>query len=293
MGRYSAGKQWEDLNRKRQEAEDQELEAQKAAAYQQVRAQVGGLPSITSANATLLFSSPQNFQDSRSRYHRRQEDMLELEAQDDPPPQYRPHTPPLTPPDFDGDGPEMDSDARVRYLEKEVIRKESEIIYLEHEVGDEQDKRLRLQAERHEAVDAQRRAEDEVLKLKSRVANLDQLLERSIKWQKELESELDLSRQEVRQLKKQLYEEGCNYDSDIRTRERREKQIRQDLDDTKGALENYIGKDGRSGGDVPSLLEREAQNVPNRSQRRDKGTSGKAYVSIPKRGNRRALWFLS
>lgn len=260
MGRYSAGKQWEDLNRKRQEVEDQELEAQKAAAYQEVRAQVGGLTSLKSANATLSVSNLQNFQDSRSRFHRRQEDILELEAKENPPPQYQRHEPPLIPADSDGDGPEIDSDARVRYLETEVIRKESDIKSLEHDVGVERDNRLRLQAERHEAVDAQRRAEDEVLKLKSRVANLDQLLERSIKWQKELESELDLSRQEVRELKRQLYEEGCKYDSDIKARERREKQIRQHLDVTNGAPENYVGREGRSRGIVASLFEREAQS---------------------------------
>ena len=265
MGRYSAGKQWEDLNRKRQEAENQELEAQKAASNQEVRAQYGGLPSITSANATLFVSNLQNFQDSSSRFLRRQEYMPELEAQENPPPQYQQHAPSLTPPDSDGDAPEMDSDGRVRYLEKEVIRRESAIKILEHDVGVERDKKLRLQAERHEAVDAQRRAEDEVLRLKRKVANLDQLLEESIKRQKKLESDLDLSRQEVQELKRQLHEETCRYESDIQARERRETQIRQHLDHTQSAPESYVGREGPSAGNVARSLEREAQSKKGRS----------------------------
>ncbi|KAL9136160.1 MAG: hypothetical protein Q9175_002638 [Cornicularia normoerica] len=271
MGKYSAGKQWEDLNRKRQEAEDQELEAQKAAANEAVRAHVAG---------------------SRARFYRRQDDCFELEAQDDPPLQYREQAP-LTPPDSDSEYPEVDSDENIRHLQKEVIQKESEIKRLESEVEVEKDKRRRLQAERHKAVDAQRRAEDEVCKLKRKVANLDQLLDGSIKRQKELESELDVSRQEARELKRQLHEERCDYESHIRVQETRERQIRQQLEDSNSVLETCIGRGRRLDQDVQSTLEREVQHVPTRPRRQHKGTARKAYISVPKPGNRRALWVLS
>lgn len=266
-----------------------------------------------SANATLLFGGLTCFQGSRARFYRRQDDCFELEAQDDPPLQYREQAP-LTPPDSDSEYPEVDSDENIRHLQKEVIQKESEIKRLESEVEVEKDKRRRLQAERHKAVDAQRRAEDEVCKLKRKVANLDQLLDGSIKRQKELESELDVSRQEARELKRQLHEERCGYESHIRVQETRERQIRQQLEDSNSVLETCIGRGRRLDQDVQSILEREVQrtkspqrgiaghqghtntswiDVRTRPRRQHKGTAGKAFFSIPKQGNRRAVWVLS
>ena len=257
MGRLSAGKLWEDLNRRRQIAEDEELEAQKAAAYREVRAQVAGLPCLTSASATLLVDGTRRLQDpSRSRFHRVEEDMLELEAEETSPPPYTARAV-RAPPDPNGGGLEVDGGEKLGLLQKEVEQKEVEVQRLESEVEVERGRRRHLQAERHGAIDAQRRAEDEVHKLKSKVADLDWLLDGSIKRQKELESELDLSRQEVRELKKQLHEEGCSYESDIRVREMREKQMRQELKDTTSALE--IESDRRSDGGVGSLLERKAR----------------------------------
>ena len=312
MGRLSAGQQWEDLNRRRQVAELEELEAQRAAAYQEVKAQVAGLPCLTSANATLLLDGTRRLQDtSKSRYHRVEEDMLELEAQETSPPTYTPRGV-RAPHDFDGGGLEVDGGGKMGLLQKEVEQKENEVQRLESEVEVERDRRRHLQAERHGAIDAQRRADDEAYKLKSKVADLDSLLDGSIKRQKELELELDLSRQEVRDLKRQLHEEGCSYESDIRVREKRERQMRQQLKDTTSVLESYIDRDGRPDGNPGALLERKARgekrpwcefvvdsgrlthsDVPSQSRRQHRTLAGKAYVSIPKHGNRRALWVLS
>lgn len=310
MRKYSAGKQWEDLNRKRQEAENEELEARRTAANQAVRAQVAGLPSLTSWNATLSVGRPQYYQDRGSRFYRSQKDATELEAQDDPPPQYQQQAS-LTPPASDGDAPEVDNNEQIRYLQREVVQKESRIKRLESEVEVEKGKRRRLQAERHEAVDAQRRAEAELCLLRSQVANLDQLLDGSIKRQKELESELDICRQEARELKWQLHEERCSHESDIRAQETRETQIRHRFEDTNRAPENQIGRGRRPDPDVGSILEDTVQSedspqrdfasrqgqsntfstdAPSRSRRQDRGTAGRAYVSIPKNGNRRAVW---
>ena len=259
MGRLSAGKQWEDLNRRRQIAENEELEAQKAAAYQEVKAQVAGLPCLTSANATLVIDGTRRLQDtSKSRFHRVEEDMLELEAQETSPPPYTPRGV-RAPADFDGGGLEVDGGEKLGLLQKEVEQKESEVQRLESEVEIERDRRRHLQAERHGAIDAQRRAEDETYKLKRKVADLDSLLDNSIKRQKELELELDLSRQEVRQLKRQLHEEACSYESDIRGREKRERQMRQQLKDTNSVLEGYIEREGRLDGNAGALLERKAR----------------------------------
>ena len=259
MGRLSAGKQWEDFNRRRQIAENEELEAQKAAAYQEVKAQVAGLPCLTSANATLLIDGTRRLQDtSKSRFHRVEEDMLELEAQETCPPPYAPRGV-RAPPDFGSEGLEVDGGDKLGLLEMEVEQKESEVQRLESEVEVERDRRRHLQAERHGAIDAQRRAEDEAYKLKSKVADLDALLDGSIKRQKELELELDLSRQEVRELKRQLHEEGCSYESDVRTREKRERQMRQQLKDTTSVLESYIERDGRPDGNVGALRKRKAR----------------------------------
>ncbi|KAL9072935.1 MAG: hypothetical protein Q9161_003306 [Pseudevernia consocians] len=254
MRGYSAGKQWEDLNRKRQEAENQELEAQRAAASQAVRAQVGGLPSLASLNATLPVRTPRYFQDLRSRFLRSQDEVPELEVQEDPPPQYRQQAP-LTPPTSDVEIAEMDSNEHIRHLQRDFEQKESKIKRLESKVEVEKDKRRRLQAERHEAVDAQRRAEDELRKLKRQVENLDQLLDGSIKRQKELESELDLCRQESRDLKRQLHDERCSYESDIRARETWERQTAQQVEDKSNALENGIRKDRRADREEESALE--------------------------------------
>lgn len=259
MRRYSAGKQWEDLNRRRQEAENQELEAQRAAANQAVRAQVGGLPSLASLNATLPVGRPRYSQDLRSRFLRSQDDVPELEAQEDPPPQYRQQAP-LTPPTSDGEVAEMDSNEHIRHLQRDFVQKENKIKELESKVQVEKDKRRRLQAERHEAADAQRRAEDELRKLKRQVENLDQLLDGSIKKQKELESDLDLCRQESRDLKRQLHEERCSYESDIRVRETWERQLRQQLEDKTNALENEIGRDRRADWDEESVPEGDVQS---------------------------------
>ena len=259
MGRLSAGKQWEDLNRRRQIAELEELEAQRAAAYQEVKAQVAGLPCLTSANATLLIDGTRRLQDtSKSRFRRVEEDMLELEAQEISPPPYTPRGV-RAPHDFDGEGLEVDGGEKLGLLQKEVEQKENEVQRLESEVEVERDRRRHLQAERHGAIDAQRRAEDEAYKLKRKVADLDSLLDGSIKRQKELEMELDLSRQEVRELKRQLHEEGCSFESDIRARETRERQMKQQLKDTTSVLESYIERDGRPDGNAGSLLERKAR----------------------------------
>lgn len=259
MGRLSAGKQWEDLNRRRQIAENEELEAQRAAAYQEVRAQVAGLPCLTSANATLVVEGTRRLQDpSKSRFHRIEDDMLELEAQETPPPPYTPQAV-RAPPDSHGEGFEVDGGEKVGLLQKEVEQKENEVQRLESEVEVERDRRRHLQAERHGAIDAQRRVEDGVQKLKSKVADLDSLLDGSIKRQKELEVELDLSRQEVRELKKQLHEEGCSYESDLRAREMRERQMRQQLKDTTSVLESYIERDRRPDENAGSHLERKAR----------------------------------
>ena len=288
------------------------MEAQKAATYQAMRAQVGGLPSLSSLKAALPVDKLHLFQDSRSRFHRRHEDMLELEAQGSPPPPYQQQTP-LTPPASDDEAPEVDSDEGIRHLQKEVIQKESKIKSLESEIELEKGKRRHLQVERHEAVDAQRRAEDEVRKLRMKIANLDQLLDGSIKREKDLESELDICRQESRELKRQLHEERCNYEIDLRAQETRGRQIREQAGVASGKLLNENGGDRRPFRDAESVLEGEVQSkkspqrdvaarwgqstkwstdAPSRSRKQDRRTSGKAYVSIPKHGNRRALFVL-
>ena len=259
MGRLSAGKQWEEFNRRRQIAENEELEAQRAAAYQEVKAQVAGLPCLTSANATLLIDGTRRLQDtSKSRYRRVEEDMVELDAQETSLPPYTPRGV-RAPADFDGGGLESDGGEKLGRLQKEVEKKESEVQRLQSELEVERDRRRQLQAERHGAIDAQRRAEDGAYKLKSKVADLDALLDGSIKRQKELEMELDLSRQEVRDLKRQLHEEVCSYESDIRMREKREQQMRQQLKDTTSALESCLKRDAFPDGNAGSLRGRKTR----------------------------------
>ena len=258
MGTYSAGRRWEELHRRRREAEDQELEAQKVAFYQAMRAQVEGLPSLTS-NPARPVSGPQYSQDSRSRFYRRQEDFSDLEVQGHPPPPY-PQRVPLTPQASSGETYKTDSNEHIKYLEKEVIRKEGEIKRLESDVEGEKDKRRHLQAERHEAVDAQRRAEDEIYKFRRKVANLDQLLDGSIKRQKELESELDFCRQESSEMKRQLHEERNSYESSVRAQETRENQIRRQLEDTNRELVNEMSRNRHTDQDVGSIPENEVQS---------------------------------
>lgn len=312
MRRLSIGKQWEDLNEKRQKAANQELAAQRAAANQAVRAQAGGLRSLMSMNAALPVGEPQYFQDSRSRFYRRQDDVPELEAQEDCPPQYREQAP-LTPPASDGESPQDDGSELMRHLQEEVVQNEIRLKRLESELESEKGNRRRLQAERHEAVDLQRRAEGEMRKLRKQVANLDQLLDGSIKREKELESELDLCRQESSELKRQLHEERDGHESDIRTRDMRERQLGRQLEYANRALKDEGGSQRRRDRYGGEILEEKAQSkasprregagqyarintfidAPIRSRRHSKGTAGRAYVSIPKDGNRRALWMLS
>lgn len=276
----------------RQEAEDHELEAQRVAVYQAVRAQVEGLPSLT-LNPARPVGGPQLSQNSRSRFPRRQEDFSELEVQGIPPPPYLQQAR-RTPPASDGETPNMDSNEQIRHLQEEVLQKESEIKRLEFEVEVEKDKRRHLQAERHEAVDAQRRAEDEVGRLRRKVANLDHLLDGSIKRQKELESELDLCRQETSELKRQMHDERYGYESHIRAQESRERQTRRQLEDTNWELVSEMRRNRHLDRDVGPILEREAQNAPSRSRRHDRGTSGRTYISMPKDGgSRRAIWMFT
>lgn len=313
MRKSSIGKQWEDLNEKRQKAATQELADRKAAANQAVRAQAGGLPSLMSMNAAIPVSEPQCYQDSRSRFYRRQDDVPELEAQEDFPPQYREQAP-LTPPASDGETPQEDSNDLIRKLQEKVVKNEIKIKRLESELESEKGNRRLLQAERHEAVNLQWKAEGEMRKLRKQVANLDQLLDGSIKRLKDLESELDLCREESSELKRQLHKERDSHENDIRTREAQERQTRQQLELTNSALKDEIESQRRHDRYADSILEGEAQgkanlqregachqgqtdtfltDAPNRSRRHRKGTSGRAYVSIPKDGNRRALLMLS
>ena len=252
MRRYSAGQQWEDLNRKRQEAEHQEREAQKAAAAQALKAQIEGFPSLTSVDASLPVIGPARSRESKSRYYRRQDEALELEAHGPPPPQYRPHEP-LTPPASDGEASGSDQGEQIRRLQKAVVQKEGQIKILEAEIDGAKDEKRRLQAERHEAVDAQRRADDELRRLRRKVANLDQLLDGSIRREKELERELDVARQEVAALKRRLHEELCDYEGSIRAQGARERQLGQQLEDTKSKLENEMGRDRYPDRDVRSI----------------------------------------
>ncbi len=258
MRRSSAGQQWEDFNRKKQEADQRELEARKAAANRARRDQIGGL-NFPPPDATLPGVGQPYLQDSRSSPNRHREDMPELEAQMIPPPRYSQQYPP------DArvsacKAPNVDGNEQIRLLQKEVTHKESKIKTLESEVKDERDRRQRLQAERHEAVDAQRRAEDALWKSKQRVSDLGQLLDDSIEREKELEGELGSARQEVSELKRQLHEERFRYESDIRARETRENQIKQQLEDSYGALENEMRRDRRAARDAESVRECEAQS---------------------------------
>ena len=235
--RYSAGQQWEKLEQKRREVESQEFEAQRAAAARAVQEQIGGsFPTLKSVSDALPVGGPQQFQGPYPSFGRRQrDDVSELEAPWSPPPRYQQQAL-STPPASDSETSDVGDHEQITELQKEVAYKESCIKTLECELGVERNKKRRLQAERHEAVDAQRRAEDDFYKLKRQVANLDELLAGSIKREKELESELDAARQEITELKRQLYEEQCSYENEIRAREMRERRIVQQVEDTRCAL---------------------------------------------------------
>ena len=258
MAQYSSGQQFEDLIRKQEEAENRQFDDQRAAARQKMRAQVAGLPTLTSRRASLPGSGPQIFQNPNPNLRRCQEDVAELDTQRTPPPQYRQQAP-FTPPGSDGGGSSMDDNIQIRYLLKEVTNMECSIRNLESRLKLERDQKRRLQTERYDAVDAQRRAEDEVHKLKRKVANLDELLRVSTKRERELESELDSARQEITELKRQLHDERCSYESDIMALESRERRTVQQLEDTKWALENQGRRDGRSARDAGSVEESETQ----------------------------------
>lgn len=305
MARLSSGQQWEDFLRRQQEAANRDLEAQRAAAHRDMEAQVRGLQTLSSASAALPDRARQRVQDTGPNFRERREDMPELEAQITPPPQYR-QLAPLTPPASDNDTSKANSSAQIRQLQKEVAYKESIIRRFESEVEVEKDKRRRLRAERHEAVDAQRRAEDGFGRLKRKVANLDELLNESIKREKELECELDNARQTIVELKRQLFEEQCRFESDIGAKKLRERQIMQQLEDTHCALGDEVGRNERSTRDVGPTSRTETQckeapqhgvverfedkltplsaDEPSRSRRSDRSTSGRTCISKPRGG---------
>lgn len=235
--RSSAGQQWEKLEQKRREVESQEFEAQRAAAARAVQEQIGGsLPTLKSVSDALPVGRPQQFQGPYPSFGRRQrDDVSELEAPWSPPPRYQQQAL-STPPASDSETSDVGDHEQITELQKEVAYKESCIVTLECELGVERNKKRRLQAERHEAVDGQRRAENDFYKLKRQVGNLDELLAGSIKREKELESELDAARQEITELKRQLYEEQCSYENEIRARGLRERRIVQQVEDTRCAL---------------------------------------------------------
>ena len=315
MRRRSAGQQWQETMRQRQEAIYREQEEQRAAANRALRAQVEGLPSLTSINANLPTSAPQPFRDPKPKHSRRgQDEVQELEAQSISPPPYQ-QLGPLIPPTSTSKAPNKNSSEQIKRLQEEVTQKESEIRRLESIVAAERARRRRLQTERHEAIDAQLRADIELCRLKERVSNISQLLTDSITREKELESELDTARQEVSELKRQLHEQRCDYESEIRAQEIRERGIKQRVEDTYSALENEMRSDRHP--DIQngvSVVECEAHSQkfpdsfdkgvitdlisidarPSRPRRQSKSsTSGRAFVSVPKNGNRRALFVLS
>ena len=295
MARYSLTQQWEDIIRRRQEAEDQGLEAQRRAAHRAAIDQIDGPWSLRSVSAGLPGEWPQLFQDPRPSVRRRQAEMPELEDQRTPPPQYRQQTP-FPPLASDGEALNAHTSAQIKQLQDEVAHKESEIKNLEYEAGVEKDRRLRLQAERHEAVDAQRRANDELGRLKRQVANLDELLDGSIKREKELESELDSARQEISELKRQIYEEQSTNENDMRAKEKRERQMKQQLEDTHCALEDEIRMNRHTAADHTDSQRQavvSSADMPRRARRSDRSTSGRAYISIPKGSGRRRVITLS
>ena len=287
MAPSSLPKQWDDLTRKRQKEETQRLEAQRAAALREVIAQIDGLPTLTSASAALPVGGYQPTQIPNRSFRRRQEGISELEASWSSPPPYRQQAP-LTPPAPNRAAPDPETNAQIRQLQREVTNKETEIRRLEKGVEAERDEKRRLRAERHEAVDAQRRAKDELWRLRTQVANLDELLDASIKREKGLESELDAAKEEVAKLKRQLHEEQSSYECDIRAQELRDRRIKQQLEDTNCTLEEELTKSRlRAAGSADRQVQAEA---PNRSRKSDRSTSRRPFVSVPLGGSRSRVY---
>lgn len=282
--------QWEDVIRNIQEANHRELEAQRKAAHQEARAQIDASPALTSASAALPVGRLQPDQSSKPSFRRCQEGISELEAMWSSPPPYRQQAP-LAPPAANGLAPDADTNVQIRQLQREINNREVNIRCLESEVEAEKDTKRRLQAERHEAVDAQRRAEGEIWRLRKQVANLDELLDASVKREKELESELDLAREEIAKLKRRLHEEQSSYESDLRAQEMREKRIKQQLEDTHIALEEEVRRNRHL---AAGPADRQVQDeTPSRARRSKKSTSGKTFISRPKGGNLRDVWIFT
>ena len=289
MAQSPLPQQWEHVTRNIQEANHRRLEAQRAAAQQEVIAQIDAL-NLTSASAALPVGGSQPNQNPHTNFRRRQESISELEALWSSPPPYR-QQPPFTPPAFNTAAPDADTSVQIRQLQREVSNKEFEIRRLETEIEAEKDEKRRLRAERHEAVDAQRRAKDELRRLRAQVANLDELLDASIKREKELESELDIAREEIARLKRQLHKEQSNYESDIRAQEMRERRMKQELEDTHCILEEEVRRNRSL---AAGLADCQIQaKTPSRSRRADKRTSGKTFISVPTGGNRRGVWIFT
>ena len=267
-----------------------ELEAQRDAALRDVVAQIDGLPTLTSASAALPVGGPQPNQSPYTSFRRRQEGISELEASWSSPPPYRQQTP-LTTPAPNSLAPDAYASVQIRQLQREITNKEIQIRTLETDLQTEKGNTRRLRAERHEAVDAQRRVKDEVWKLKTQVANVNELLDASIKREKELENELDTAKDEIAKLKRRLHEEQSDYESETRAQEMRERRIKQHLEDTHIALEEEVGRNRLlAAGPADRQIQAEA---PGRSRRSDRKLSGRSYISIPTGSNRRVARLLS
>ena len=290
MARSSLRQHWENITRNIHEEGNRELEAQRATAHQEVKAQIDGLPTLTSASAASPVGRPQPDQSPNTSFRRRQEGISELEALWSSPPPYRQQTP-LTPPAPNSVAPDVDTSVQIRQLQQELTNKEIKIKRLETEVEAEKDNKRRLRAERHEAVDAQRRAKDELRRLRIQVANLDELLDASIKREKDLESELDNARGEITKLKRQLHEEQSSYQSDIRAQEMRDRRIKQQLEDTHCTLEEEVRRNRLI---APDFADRQIQaEAPSRSRKSDRRTSGRAFVSVPLGGDRSRVYMFT
>ena len=321
MRRLSSGQKWEEYQRKRQEAESWDREAQRVAATQAIRDQVESPcfpPPPTRALSCRPQQQQQNHHDPRkstTRYTYATDEVPELETQTQdektPPPQYRPsHGSPNPPASLSTGGTSsttMDTNSfgKIRQLQSEVLHKESEIRRLESVIEAERDGRRRLQAERHEAIDAQlMRAnyEDEasLRGLKANVANVELLLAGSRRREKELEGELDAARVEIGGLKRRLFEERSLYESDGREREMRERErergmrgercpARDGVEVVKGEMQGERYCPWRLiWEDHPSDMV--LTDAPSRSRRQRRSTSGRAFVSVPKDGSRRNVW---
>ena len=290
MAQSSLRQRWEDTTRNIHEEGSRELEAQRATARKAVKAQIDGLPTLTAASAALPVCVPQPDQSPNTSFRRRQEGISELEALWSSPPPYRQQTP-LTPPVPNVAAPDVDTSVQIRQLQREITNQEIRIRRLETEVEAEKDNKRRLRAERHEAVDAQRRAKDELGRLRIQVANLDELLNASIKHEKELESELDTAREEITKLKRQLHEEQSSYESDIRAQGMRERQMKQQLEDAHYALEEEARRNRLL---AASSADRQIQaEAPSRSRKSARSTSGKTFISRPRDGNLRSIYMFT